>query len=102
MKLSMSMFASSADYWKFRAELAETTVRETAQALGCEPDNEAMLEAAQDAARYRWLRARAYKDGATLAIDVAVIDDVAIGDFGEFIDATADAAIAGVTAVGAA
>ena len=56
MQVSMSMFASSADYWKFRAELAETTVRETAEALGCEPDNEAMLDAAQDAARYRWLR----------------------------------------------
>jgi hypothetical protein len=48
----------------------------------------------KDAARYRWLRGRAYKDGATLAIDVAVIDDIAIGDFGEFIDYTADAAMA--------
>ena len=56
MELSMSMFASSADYWKFRAELAETTVRETAEALGCEPDNEAMLDAAQHAKRYAWVR----------------------------------------------
>ena len=56
MEVSMSMFASSADYWKFRAELAEATVRETADALGCEPDNELMLAAAQEAARYRWIR----------------------------------------------
>ena len=56
MELSMSMFASSADYWKCRAELAETTVRETAETLGCEPDNEAMLAAAQNAKRYEWLR----------------------------------------------
>jgi hypothetical protein len=56
MILSMSMFASSADYWKARAELAETTVRETAEALGCEPDNEEMLAAAQNAERYRKLR----------------------------------------------
>lgn len=39
----MSMFATQADYWKARAELAEKTVAETAYALGCEPDNEAML-----------------------------------------------------------
>lgn len=51
----------------------------------------------KDAERYRWLRTRAYKDGGTLAIDVAVIDDVALGDFGAFIDATADAAIKGAT-----
>jgi len=45
MELSQSMFASSADYWKARAELAETTVHETAKALRCEADNEAMLAA---------------------------------------------------------
>jgi hypothetical protein len=43
MELTMSMFATQADYWKARAELAETTVRKTAGALGCVPDNEAML-----------------------------------------------------------
>ena len=71
------------------------------------PPSSLLLEAAdelerqqRDAERYRWLRGRAYKDGATLAIDVAVIDDVAIGDFGEFIDATADAAMACAPAVG--
>ena len=48
----------------------------------------------KDAERYRYYRARVYKDGSTLALDVGVIDDVAVGDFGEFIDATADAAIA--------
>ena len=53
-----------------------------------------------DAERYRYYRARAYKDGSTLALDVGDIDDVAIGDFGEFIDATADAAIADMPAVG--
>lgn len=60
MELAMSMFATSADYWKARAELAEATVHETARELGCEPDNELILEAAHglkaDAARYRWLR----------------------------------------------
>jgi len=30
MELTMSMFATQADYWKARAELAETTVRKTA------------------------------------------------------------------------
>ena len=54
----------------------------------------------KDAERYRHYRARAYKDGSTLALDVGVIDDIAIGDFGEFIDATADAAIADMPAVG--
>lgn len=43
MQLTMSMFATQADYWKARAELAEKTVQETAQALGCDHDNEAML-----------------------------------------------------------
>jgi len=47
-----------------------------------------------DAQRYQWVKARAYKDGATLSLDVAVIDDVAIGDYGSFIDDTIDAAIA--------
>lgn len=56
MSLSMSKFANSADYWKARAELVETTMRQTAEALGCEPDYEAILAAAQDAERYRFLR----------------------------------------------
>ncbi len=43
MELTMSMFATQADYWKARAELAERTVVETAKELGCAPDNEAML-----------------------------------------------------------
>jgi hypothetical protein len=54
----------------------------------------------QDAERYRYYRARAYKDGSTLALDVGDIDDTAIGDFGEFIDATADAALAGTAGEG--
>ena len=54
MDLTMSMFATPADYWKARADLAELTVRETAAALGCKPDNEVMLAAAQDAVRYRF------------------------------------------------
>lgn len=48
----------------------------------------------KDAARYRYYRGRAYKDGGMLCIEVANIDDVAIGDFGDFIDETADAAMA--------
>lgn len=56
MELTMSMFATQADYWKARAELAETTVCETAAALGCEPDNEEMLAAAKNVERYRLLR----------------------------------------------
>lgn len=51
MELTMSMFATQADYWKARAELAETTVLETAKELGCEPDNEAMLKAVH---KLRW------------------------------------------------
>ena len=47
MQLTMSMFATQADYWKARAELAEKTVEETAKELGCKPDNEAMLECAR-------------------------------------------------------
>lgn len=43
MELTMSMFATQADYWKARAELAEKTVEETARELGCENDNEAIL-----------------------------------------------------------
>ena len=39
----MSMFATQVDYWKARAELAESTVAETARELGCENDNEAIL-----------------------------------------------------------
>lgn len=62
MELAMSMFATQADYWRARSELAEATVQETARELGCEPDNELMLEAAHglktDAERYRWLRDR--------------------------------------------
>lgn len=46
-----------------------------------------------DAKRYRWIKGRAYKDGDTLSLEVAVIDDIAIGDFGEFIDAAIDAAM---------
>ena len=56
MELTMSMFATRADYWKARADLAEQTMHETAEALGCKPDNEAMLVAARNAERYRWLR----------------------------------------------
>lgn len=47
-----------------------------------------------DARRYRWAKRRAYKDGVTLSLEIAVIDDIAIGDFGEFIDAAIDAALA--------
>jgi hypothetical protein len=62
MQMSMSMYASSADYWKHYAELLAQTMNETAAALGVEPDNEKIIEAVDalrhDAARYRWLRAR--------------------------------------------
>ena len=71
MELTMSMFADSAEYWKVRAEMAEMTVKETAEALGCEPDNEAMLAAADCVKRYRWLLARleAYDcDGPALVV----------------------------------
>ena len=45
MELTMSMFSTQADYWKTRAELAETVVAEVAHELGCENDNEAILTA---------------------------------------------------------
>jgi hypothetical protein len=34
MELTMSMFATQADYWKARAEQAERTIKEVADALG--------------------------------------------------------------------
>ena len=37
MQMTMSMFASSADYWKARAELAEATISELAKELECKP-----------------------------------------------------------------
>ena len=55
MELTMSMFATPADYWKARAELAEATVRELVQELGCAADNEAMLAACADVRRFRTL-----------------------------------------------
>lgn len=61
-------------------------------------DQARIAELEADAARYRWLRGRAYKDGETLALEVAVIDDLAIGDFGEFIDASIDNARASASA----
>lgn len=45
MELTQSMFATSAEYWKARAELAEGTIAELAEELKCEPDNERMLQA---------------------------------------------------------
>ena len=45
MELTMSMFATQADYWQARAELAEAVVADTARELGCENDNEAILVA---------------------------------------------------------
>lgn len=54
MDLTMSMFATPAAYWEARALLAEQALCETATALGCEPDNEAMLVAAD---RGRWIKA---------------------------------------------
>jgi len=53
MELTMSMFATQADYWKARAELAETTVRETAEALGCDPDNETILSKIDELRNFR-------------------------------------------------
>lgn len=43
MELTMSMFATQADYWKARAELAETSVQELARELCCDAGNETML-----------------------------------------------------------
>lgn len=54
MDLTMSMFASPTAYWEARALLAEQALCETATALGCEPDNEAMLVAAD---RGHWIKA---------------------------------------------
>jgi len=48
----------------------------------------------KNADRYCYYRSRAHKDGGTLVLEVAGIDGFAIGDFGHFIDATADAAMA--------
>lgn len=51
MELTMSMFATQADYWQARAEAAEQTVQEIAKALGCSNDNEAILAAIADLCR---------------------------------------------------
>ena len=60
MEMSMSMYATSSDYWQHYAELLAQTMNETAAALGVEPDNESMLEAVdalrKDAERYRKMR----------------------------------------------
>lgn len=60
MQLTMSMFATQADYWKARSGLLEETVSEVAAELGCEADNEVMCatiaKLKEDAERYRWLR----------------------------------------------
>ena len=60
MELTMSMFATQADYRKARSGLHEGTVAEVAMELGCEADNEVLLaEIAamkKDAERYRILR----------------------------------------------
>ena len=50
--------------------IQESTARKKAEA-----EREAMRE---DAERYRWLKTRAYKDGDTLSLDVAAIEDIAI------------------------
>jgi hypothetical protein len=96
MKLSMSMFASSADYWKAYAELSSQTVIETAQELGCEPDNELMLEAIaalrRDAERYRWLRDA---HPATEEVIAVAWGDPARNMRHEDLDAAIDAAMAG-------
>ena len=89
MDLTMSMFSTQADYWKARADLAEATVRETASALGCKPDNEVMLVAAQDAVRWRWARA-----------NVIILDDFSYYIDNE-VEQFVDAQIAAASAVGA-
>jgi len=43
------------------------------------------------AARYDWLKTRAYVDGGILSLEVANIDNIAIGSFDTFIDAHIDA-----------
>ena len=56
---------------------------------------------AKNAERYLYAKTRAHKDGSTLCLEVAVMDDVAVGDFGRLIDEAYDRAIA-ASAVGAA
>lgn len=66
MELTMSMFATPADYWKARAELAERIVQETAQELGCEQDNEAVLQRAHELRiDARAMHQLAHRQGAT-------------------------------------
>lgn len=43
MQLTMSMFATQADYWKAVSGLNEGTVAEVASELGCAADNEVLL-----------------------------------------------------------
>lgn len=59
MELTMSMFATQADYWKARAEIAERALAD----LGVTPKEAAAGVARskanqKDAERYRWLRHR--------------------------------------------
>ena len=60
MELTMSMFATQADYWRARSGLHEGTVTAVAMEIGCVADNEVLLAeiaALKKAAdRYRWLR----------------------------------------------
>lgn len=44
MNLNESMFATEADYWKVRSHLNESIVADVAKELGCERDNESIIE----------------------------------------------------------
>lgn len=49
MQLTMSMFATKADYWKARAEMADKTIIEIAEQLKCVADNEVILQRIDEA-----------------------------------------------------
>lgn len=73
LELTMSMFATQADYWKARAELAETTVHEIAKALRCRIDNEVMLERVERQRDALNELARYFTSGNRIPVERAVI-----------------------------
>jgi len=72
-------------------DLKETN-RVIAELLAMEKQQ--LSEAQKNGRRYLLAKSRAYKDGDTLSLEIAVITDRAIGDFGEFIDTELDTRLA--------
>jgi 5-methylcytosine-specific restriction endonuclease McrBC GTP-binding regulatory subunit McrB len=81
---------------RLRRELAETEQKRIDEWLVSEVLRRELAEAQRDAARYRWLRERAYKDDGSIycAGPDGSYDDFAVGYLPDGLDAAIDAAMA--------